>query len=909
MSTTEPTEVSERPVFHTRDAEDVLTELSVAADAGLDTSDATTRLATYGPNELVERDGIRPFRIFLNQFTDTMVIVLMIAAAIAAAIGDTKDAIVILVIVVLNAILGFVQEYRAERAIQALKMLAVPLVRVRRDGGSVVDVPAAQIVPGDIVLLEAGSAVPADGRLVEATSLQVAEAALTGESYPVEKTTAALGSPDMNVGDRRNMVYMGTAVTHGKGAAVIVGTGMGTELGHIANLLQSIDRSTTPLQRRMAQLGRGLALAALGIVSVVFLLGMIRGEELREMFLTAIALAVAAVPEGLPAVVTIALSLGAQRMLRRQVLIRKLPAVETLGSVTVICSDKTGTITQNRMVATELADDVGVRELVDVTLEDNDAASATRLALLSAMLCNDAVLDTSGAEEHVGDPTEVALGVAGLHSGLSPDVVLREWPRVGEAPFTSERKRMSTIHEVPESYRDIIGAPFVSMVKGAPDGLVDVATAMWMESAPVELSDELRASTRETNENLANAGRRVLGVALRPLQEVPAEEEIEGLEQDLTLLGMITMVDPPRDEVPDAVRACLRAGIRPIMITGDHPLTAKRIAADVGIDTKGRVVTGAELNQIDDDELKQMVGEVSVYARVSPEHKLRIVSALQEQGEVVAMTGDGVNDAPALRKADIGVAMGITGTDVSKEAGGMVLLDDNFATIVKAVREGRTIYDNIRKFIKYTMTSNSGEIITMLVAPFMGLPLPLTAIQILWINLVTDGLPGLAMSFEPSEKNVMEREPYAPNENIFGRGMGKHIVWVGILMGVVSLLGGLFYYDSTSPDDLTWQTMIFTVLTLSQMGQAMSVRSDRESLFTLGLRSNKPLLGAVLFTFALQMMVVYWGPLQRVFGTEPLSMVELAIALVVASVVFWAVELEKLIGRTRRRRESVAETV
>ncbi len=908
MSTPEPTEVSERPVFHTRDVDDVLTELSVTADDGLETTDAASRLGEYGPNELVERDGIRPFRIFLNQFTDTMVIVLMIAAAIAAAIGDTKDAIVILVIVVLNAILGFVQEYRAERAIQALKMLAVPLVRVRRDGGAVADVPAAQIVPGDIVLLEAGSAVPADGRLVEATSLQVAEAALTGESYPVEKTTAALGSPDMNVGDRRNMVYMGTAVTHGKGAAVIVGTGMSTELGHIANLLQSIDRSTTPLQRRMTQLGRGLALAALGIVSVVFLLGMIRGEEPREMFLTAIALAVAAVPEGLPAVVTIALSLGAQRMLRRQVLIRKLPAVETLGSVTVICSDKTGTITQNRMVATELADDVGVRELVDVKLE-SDAASATRFALLSAMLCNDAVLDTSGGEAHIGDPTEVALAVAGLHSGLNPEETLEEWPRVGEAPFTSERKRMSTIHEVPDAYRAVIGAPFVAMVKGAPDGLVDVASSIWIGSTAVELTDELRTSTRQTNENLANAGRRVLGVALRPLQEVPAEEDIEGLEQDLTVLGMITMVDPPREEVPDAVRACRRAGIRPIMITGDHPLTAKRIAGDVGIDTNGRVISGAELNQIDDDELKQLVGDVSVYARVSPEHKLRIVSALQEQGEVVAMTGDGVNDAPALRKADIGVAMGITGTDVSKEAGGMVLLDDNFATIVKAVREGRTIYDNIRKFIKYTLTSNSGEIITMLVAPFLGLPLPLTAIQILWVNLVTDGLPGLAMSFEPSEKNVMEREPYAPNENIFGRGMGKHIIWVGILMGVVSLLGGLFYYDSTTPDDFTWQTMIFTVLTLSQMGQAMSVRSDRDSLFTLGLRSNKPLLGAVLLTFALQMLVVYWGPLQRVFGTEPLSMVELAIALVVASVVFWAVELEKLIRRSRRRQASVTETV
>jgi Ca2+-transporting ATPase len=630
---------------------------------------------------------------------------------------------------------------------------------------------------------------------------------------------------------------------------------------------------------------------------------MIRGEEVREMFLTAIALAVAAVPEGLPAVVTIALSLGAQRMLRREVLIRKLPAVETLGSVTVICSDKTGTITQNRMVATEIAADEGVQELADVSIGPAGPPTATRMALLGALLCNDAVLDLSGGDEHVGDPTEVALAVASLHAGLAPDAAYQAWPRVAEAPFTSERKRMSTVHEVPDGYREAIGAPYVSMIKGAPDGLVDLASSLWSGEGAVPLTEELRASARETNENLANAGRRVLGVALRPLQEIPDEAEVEGFEDDLTLLGVVTMVDPPREEVPDAVRACRRAGIRPVMITGDHPLTAKRIAADVGIDTRGRVVTGAELNETDDDELLEMVTEVSVYARVSPEHKLRIVTALQEQGEVVAMTGDGVNDAPALRKADIGVAMGITGTDVSKEAGGMVLLDDNFATIVKAVREGRTIYDNIRKFIKYTLTSNTGEIITMLVAPFLGLPLPLTAIQILWINLVTDGLPGLAMSFEPSEKNVMERKPFAPNENIFGRGLGRHILWVGPLMGMVSLLGGLFYYSSANPDDTTWQTMIFTVLTLSQMGHALAVRSERDSLFTQGLRSNKPLLGAVLITFVLQIMVVYWGPLQRVFGTEPLSALELLIAFGLATVVFWAVEVEKLIGRRSRERE------
>jgi Ca2+-transporting ATPase len=882
--------------YHTRAAEEVLSDLGVEPGDGLDAGEAARRLAETGSNELVERDGIRPWHIFLSQFVDTMVIVLIIAAVIAAAIGDTNDSIVIMVIVVLNAILGFVQEYRAERAIQALKLMAVPSVRVRRDGGRVVEVPAVAIVPGDIVLLEAGSAVPADGRLIHTASLHVAEAALTGESYPTEKMTAALADPHLNLGDRRNMVYMGTSVTHGKGEAVVVSTGMATELGRIAEMLQTIDRGATPLQRRMAQLGKGLALAAIGIVTVVFILGLLRGEDLEVMFLTAISLAVAAVPEGLPAVVTIALSLGAQRMLRREVLIRKLPAVETLGSVTVICSDKTGTITQNRMVATEIATHLGVHEMADVAA--GGASGAVRLALLGSALCNDAVLD-DGDDGHVGDPTEVALAVAARRAGLDKLEAERSWPRVSEAPFTSERKRMTTVHEVPGAYRDQIGSKWVAIVKGAPDGLLGLSDRMWLSAGPGDMSDELRESTAEANENLANAGRRVLGVALRPVDEMPTEDDIEQLETGLTFVGLITMVDPPRDEVPAAVKACRRAGIRPVMITGDHPLTARRIADDVGIGSGERVVTGAELNTIDDAGLREIVGNVSIYARVSPEHKLRIVGALQDQGHVVAMTGDGVNDAPALRKADIGVAMGITGTDVSKEAGGMVLLDDNFATIVKAVREGRTIFDNIRKFIKYTMTSNSGEIYTMLLAPFFGLPLPLTAIQILWVNLVTDGLPGLAMSFEPSEANVMDREPFAVDENIFGRGMGRHILWVGLLMGLISLLAGFFYWNA---DNDAWQTVIFTVLTLSQMGQAMSVRSDRESLFTLGLRSNTPLLGAVLVTLALQMLVVYWGPLQRVFGTVPLNPLELTISLGVATLVFWAVELEKLIRRRRSLR-------
>jgi Ca2+-transporting ATPase len=895
VSSTAPSsaDLEDQAPYHTEEIGAVLDEFEVDAATGLEDAEVARRLAEFGRNELVERGATPPWRIFLGQFTEVMVVVLLIAAAISAAIGDVNDAIVILVIVILNAALGFVQEYRAERAIQALKLMAVPSVRVRRNG-HLVEVPAGDIVPGDILILEAGAAVSADARLIHATSLQVAEAALTGEAYPVEKTTGVLEGEHLNVGDRRNMVFMGTSVTHGKGEAAVVATGMATQLGRIADLLQTIERSATPLQRRMAQLGKGLALAALGIVTVVFFLGLARGEELRVMFLTAISLAVAAVPEGLPAVVTIALSLGAQRMLRRRVLIRKLPAVETLGSVTVICSDKTGTITQNQMVATELATHQGVAELADVELDEEAPLGAAALALLGAALCNDAQLDDGGPGEHVGDPTELALALAARRAGIDKAAAEEQWPRHAEAPFTSERKRMTTVHRVPAAQRELLGGEWVAMVKGAPDGLLEQSDHIWLGDRPAELDAALRSSVQQTNENLANEGRRVLGVAMRVLDRLPRDDEVEDLEAGLTMLGMITMVDPPRPEVPAAVRACRRAGIRPVMITGDHPLTARRIAADVGIGDGGRVITGAELNQIDDAALLDTVSQVSVYARVSPEHKLRIVGALQNQGHVVAMTGDGVNDAPALRKADIGVAMGITGTDVSKEAGGMVLLDDNFATIVRAVREGRTIYDNIRKFIKYTMTSNSGEIYTMLLAPFLGLPLPLTPIQILWVNLVTDGLPGLAMSFEPSESNVMDRKPYAPDENIFGRGMARHILWVGLLMGVISLLAGLFYYNA---DNEAWQTMIFTVLTLSQMGQAMSVRSDTESLFTLGLRTNKPLLGAVLVTLALQLMVIYWGPLQRVFKTVPLTATELSVALAVATIVFWSVELEKLIRR------------
>jgi len=698
--------------------------------------------------------------------------------------------------------------------------------------------------------------------------------------------------------------------------AVVVETGMRTELGRIAELIQSVKNEQTPLQKRMAQLGRSLAFASLGIVAVVFLLGILRGEDFSEMFITSIAMAVAAIPEGLPAVVTISLALGAQRMLRRHALIRKLPAVETLGSVTTICSDKTGTLTENRMTVTVL-DVLGETQQVDAMFENGlpvlDAefrpserppVRSLGLLLKAVALVNDAALQEAFSEDDccraVGDPTEGALLIAAAKAGLWKNDLDKRWPRVAEAPFTSERKRMTTVHRVnipADDPSDVPWreSPYVAFCKGAVDEMLTITTAVWSGDQAVPLDDALRKRITAANNELAESGQRVLGVAFRPLEALPSEVNEGSLETQMTFIGLAAMIDPPRPEVEAAVDICQAAGIRPVMITGDHPLTAMRIARDLGITgDDGKILTGQELARMTSADLESVVESVSVYARVSPEHKLKIVEALQKLGHIVAMTGDGVNDAPALRRSDIGVAMGITGTDVSKEAADMVLLDDNFATIVRSVAEGRTIYDNIRKFIRYTMTSNVGEIIVMLAAPFFGMPLPLTAIQILWVNLVTDGLPGLALGVEPPEKDTMKRPPHPPGESIFARGLGFDILWVGPFMGLVSLGIGLWGYLTGNP---YWATMVFTTLTLSQMGNALAIRSSRDSLFSIGLFSNKLMLGAVLLTLILQLLITYWVPAQNLFGTRPLPLPELAISLAASTLVFWAVEIEKWIRR------------
>jgi Ca2+-transporting ATPase len=724
------------------------------------------------------------------------------------------------------------------------------------------------------------------------------------------------------------MVYSSTVVASGRGLFVVTETGMATELGKIAAMIQAADSEQTPLQRRMNQLGKVLALAALVIVAVVFVLGLLRGEDLEVMFLTAVSLAVAAVPEGLAAVVTIALALGAQRMLRQHALIRKLPAVETLGSVTVICSDKTGTLTENRMTATVL-------DVADHTVELAGGSStstqpgsdggtqpaagedtAVTLLLAGGILCNDALLEEDEDDGFlaIGDPTEGALVVAAAREGMKKPELEASLPRIREVPFDSRRKRMTTVHEVvspsgSETWETLIspsngggdGAPYVAFTKGAVDSLLEISSHVWSGDGRVEaLGEEWRERISTANERLAGDGVRVLGVGLRRLQGLDGDGD--ELERDLTFVGMVGMIDPPRPEAKDAVDTCKRAGIRPVMITGDHPLTAGYIATELGIVDDRRILMGRDLVNISGDELKDLVEEVPVYARVSPENKLSIVEALQEKGHIVAMTGDGVNDAPALKKADIGVAMGVTGTDVSKEAADMVLTDDNFATIVAAVEQGRVIYDNIRKFIKYLLTSNSGEILVMLMGPFVGLGLPLVPLQILWINLVTDGLPALAVSAEPAERGTMRRPPRPPGESVFARGLGRHILWVGALMALVSLATGV-WYSQVEPE--IWQTMLFTTLTLSQLAHVMAIRAGDESLFRVGLLSNKPLLGAVAITFVLQLVAIYTPFFQGFLETEALPLADLAIAVALSTIIFWAVEVEKWLIRRKTSREEL----
>jgi Ca2+-transporting ATPase len=874
--------------WHQKTFEDVIEGLKTSLK-GISSEEAQKRLLEYGPNELKEKKKKIPLIMFLDQFRDFMILVLIAAALISGLIGELSDTIAIIVIVFLNAVVGFIQEYRADKAMAALKKMAEPYATVIRNSMPET-IPASELVPGDVVMLEAGKIVPADMRLIEAAHFKVEEAALTGESMPVEKNIEALHDEHLPMGDRKNMAYKGTFVTSGRGAGVIVTTGMGTELGRIAAMLQEEEEVKTPLQKRLATFGQKLAIAVLAICAIVFGIGIMRGEPPLLMLLTAISLAVAAIPEALPAVITISLALGAKKLITQHALIRKLPAVETLGSVTYICSDKTGTLTLNKMTVEEIyvEGEIVKSEKLKVKSEEQLLALNSPLATFftALALSNDAQTGADGIV--IGDPTEIALYDIAKKQGFEKKKLEKNFARVAEIPFDSNRKCMTTFHQWPDG-------KFISFTKGATDVLIEksenILTSEGLSSVDI-------GEMHRMNERMAADGLRVLCVAMRIWDVLPADMSAGDVETGLTVLGLTGMMDPPRDEAREAVALCKAAGIKPVMITGDHPITAKVIAGRLGIieDDSKAIITGRELEKLSLEEFEERVEHIRVYARVAPEQKLKIVKALQDKGQFVAMTGDGVNDAPALKRADIGVAMGITGTDVSKEAAHMILLDDNFATIVKAVKEGRKIYDNIRKFIKYLLTTNSGEIWTLFLAPLAGLPIPLLPIHILWINLVTDGLPALALSVEPEEGDLMSRPPRHPKESIFAHGLGLHAIWVGLLMGGVVLFVQTW---SIKTGHAHWQTMVFTVLCLTQLGHVLAIRSERESLFKIGVLSNKYLLGAVLLTFALQMATIFVPVLNPIFKTEPLTFSELIFTLVLSTIVFFAVETEKLIKRKR----------
>ena len=853
--------------WHKKSIEETLKEL-ITKQEGLTVKEADVRLHKTGTNELQEGKKKSIFAIVLAQFKDVMILIILVAAIISGIVGDFTDTIVILIIVLLNAFLGFIQEYRAEKAMLALKQMSVTHARVLRDG-NITDLPSTVLVPGDVILLEAGNAVPADLRIIESKSLKIDEASLTGESQAVDKITDVLAEEDLPIGDKKNLAFKGTFVTYGRGTGVVVNTGMQTELGRIAKMLQG-EESLTPLQQRMASFGKKLSILVLFLCVIFFIAGWLRGEDITKMFLTSISLAVAAIPEALPAVITISLALAAKRMIKLNSLIRKLPAVETLGSVTFICTDKTGTLTKNKMHVEEV--------FVNGKLHERSALPAIKqeeqvtLLLHAFALNNDAKEDADKVIK--GDSTEIALMEVAIEQNIQPGT----WKRVAEIAFDSDRKLMTTFHEHENK--------IISFTKGAPDVILQRCVNV---DAPILIKEI---------DDLAAKGHRVLGFAYRYWDKMPENPDSETHEKDLQFLGLASIIDPPREEVFEAVAQCKTAGIVPVMITGDHPLTAKAIAQRIGIlnNENDIVISGQELEALDENTFLNKIEKIKVYARVSPEQKLQIVKTLQQKGHYVAMTGDGVNDAPSLKRANIGIAMGITGTDVSKEAAHMILLDDNFSTIVKAVREGRRIYDNILKFIKYMMTTNSGELWTLLLGPIIGLPVALLPIHILWINLVSDGLPAIALSYEKAEKNIMNRPPRPPQQTVFANGRGLHMIWVGILMAGIAL--GLQGW--AIDHGLHWQTIVFNVLCLCQLGHVLAIRSETQSLFSIGIFSNKPLIGAVLLALILQFTITYVPFFQPIFKTEALTLNEFILVGAASSVIFFAVEIEKWISRKRK---------
>lgn len=883
------TTIQNQKPWYRQTVADCAAELKVNIQQGLSAQEVQRRLQQFGSNHITEVK-IRPWwRILFNQFKDVMILVLLAAALVSGVIGDLVDTITILVIVILNAVIGMVQEMRAEQAMAALRELATPETHVLRDGEWVL-ISSLELVPGDVVQLEAGSIIPADLRMTKGSDVEVDESSLTGESVGVAKQIGVLEAPEVAIADQKNMLFKGTQINRGSVIGLVVATGMETELGKIAHLIEEAEVSLTPLQKRMVIFSKRLALVVLLICGLVFALGVLRGEPWLLMLLTGISLAVAAIPEALPAVVNVSLALGAKKMSHLNALMRNLPAVETLGSVTYICTDKTGTLTQNQMHVTELW---------MVGSDQNELFQLSSLPMMGkALALSNDVIDKNhndGEDKGKGEPTELALFMAAVDAGFKKVELEQEWPRTREVAFHSDRKRMTTVHYRQHNHT------IISFTKGAPESVLPLcqqAIAVDGENVAFDVMEWERKSAE-----LASSGYRVLALAMREWPNNEGQKDLpsvtdEELESKLTFLGIVAMIDPPREDAKTAIDECQSAGITPVMITGDHPATALAIAKQLGMATdggvNGGVISGMQMAKMSDEELFDTVKKVRVYARVSPEQKVKLVHALKAQGEFCSMTGDGVNDAPALKNAHIGVAMGLKGTDVAREASDMVLLDDRFSTIVAAVKEGRRVFDNIRKFINYTMTSNSGEIWVLLLAPFLGMPISLLPIHILWINLVTDGLPGLALAMEPSEDNLMERQPRPPNESIFAHGMWQHIILIGLLIGGVSLYAQYWALEN-SPEH--WQTMVFTTLTFAQLIHVLVIRSERQSLWRLGLFSNRTLIVALIFTVVLQIGVTYLPLGNMIFKTTPLPVFELSVCLALSSLIFFAVEIEKALVR------------
>lgn len=902
--------------------EETLQSSGTEPSKGLTMEESEKRLDTYGKNELAEGQGVSPVTLFLNQFKDFMVLVLAGATLVSGLLGEYLDAVAIIAIIIMNGILGFVQEFRAERSLRALKELSAPNAKVLREG-QVELIPARWLVPGDIVVLESGDRVPADVRFIETNGLYAEESALTGESVPVAKHTEPLEGEDIPLGDQRNVGFMGTMLTRGTAKGVVVRTGMATEMGKIADLIQNTDATETPLQHRLEQLGKILIVVALALTVMVVVAGILHGQEPYGMFLAGVSLAVAAIPEGLPAIVTIALALGVQRMIQRRAIVRKLPSVETLGCASVICSDKTGTLTQNKMAVTHLWTG---GELLEVTGNGYDPRGdilkqgqhvdvrknqMLRRLLQVSVLCNNAELreeraesktkqseaETEGVWNIKGDPTEGALVVLGAKAGVTQQSLGGLYRRVVEFPFDSERKRMSVIVEHQ-------GGRMVC-TKGAPDVLVQQCAYVLWDDKIIPFTPTLKQKVMAANEGMAKNALRVLGLAYRDLKPTERSEEETAVESQLVFVGLTGMIDPPRKEAREAILKCRKAGIKTVMITGDHQTTAEAIARQIGIlPQDGLALNGQQLGAMSDDDLDKRIGEVYVYARVSPEHKLRIVKSLQRQGHVVAMTGDGVNDAPAIKAADIGIAMGISGTDVSKEASALVLSDDNFATIVSAIEEGRGIYENIRKFIRYLLASNVGEILTMFLAMLAGLPLPLVPIQILWVNLVTDGLPAMALGVDQAEKDLMQQKPRMAKENIFARRLGWKIISRGILIGLCTLAA--FYITLKQGGDgsgalMQAQTVAFVTLVMAQLIHVFDCRSSR-SIFHRNPLQNKWLVMAVVSSLLLMLPVLYVEKLQPIFKTVPLGVADWVLVLVFAGIPTFLMGIGSLMSKPRKRK-------